>query len=97
MPIRSYEKAAMKAKPPHAADLASAQRIARAVRFNVHLRLGPQQIVNMPCADLLEARRVRQRLIEFYGSSRKPIIYAIDPDGRTDFVPDSYIAIRPIA
>jgi hypothetical protein len=81
----------MSGRTPHPADLRDARRIAAAVRFAVHFRKSPGDVIRIECATLGEARAEAVRLDRAHGSSgRRAGVYAIGPDAVATFVPATY-------
>ncbi|MBI2717246.1 MAG: hypothetical protein HYX36_00570 [Rhizobiales bacterium] len=76
---------------PHPADLAQAAIIRSAIRYDVALFLGVGRFAHGTASTLavarVEARRIKA---EHPGNIRKPMIYAIDADGRSAFVADHF-------
>lgn len=75
----------------HIADDAERDAIARAVAFNVHLRISPTAKINVPAATLLEAAKAAQQ-IRTALSGREPMIYAITASGSSHLVPKAMAA-----
>jgi hypothetical protein len=70
----------------HPADLANAQALARAVRFDVALFLGTGRFATATAATLEEARLEAARLVIEHPTARRPIIYGVTPEGRAAVV-----------
>jgi hypothetical protein len=65
--------------------------------FHVHLRRGPHDVQNESFPTLLLARqRLTEIELHLPKGSRLPVIYAASASGRTDYVPQSFLAKRPI-
>lgn len=73
-------------RKPHPADIANAQALARAVRFDVALFLGTGRFATATAATLDEARIEAARLIVEHRTARRPIIYGVTAEGRAAVV-----------
>lgn len=69
-------------RKPHPTELRDADIIGNAVRFEISLFLGVGRFANGAAATLAEARVEAKRLAAANPSSRRPLIYAIDAQGR---------------
>jgi hypothetical protein len=83
----------------HPADLRARCRILASHQFNVHYRRSPTEPpINTlfsdpanPALALARARRYKEELSATLPVGRRPLIYAILPDGwSNEFVPDSF-------
>jgi hypothetical protein len=70
------------AKKLHPADLADIEQGRRAVGYNVHLRLGALNKINRGASTLAAAMQIADELAG-HNSGRRPIIYAILPEGQS--------------
>jgi hypothetical protein len=71
---------------PHPADIANAQTLARAVRFDVALFLGTGRFATASAPTLEEARIEAARLLAEHPGVRRPMIYGITAEGRSALV-----------
>jgi hypothetical protein len=69
-------------RKPHPTDCRDAEIIGNAVRFEISLFLGVGRFATGAAATLTEARVAAERLAAANPSSRRPLIYAIDAQGR---------------
>jgi hypothetical protein len=92
--VETDERITAMAKTPHPADIAANAAIARAVSFNVHLRIGPFDKTNRPAANLAEARSIAASL-QIENRGKPALIYAITPEGTSHLVPASYQPAPP--
>jgi hypothetical protein len=76
------------ARKPHPADAANAAIIANAIRFDLAHFLGVGRYAKASAATLAEARREAARLAAEHPNGRRPLIYAVDTDGRSALVTD---------
>lgn len=76
-----------KAKAIHPADLATKEQIKTAIYFNIHIRFGPHEKINVEAATLLDAIKAADELKLQYPGKR-PLIYAITPEKFSIFVTD---------
>lgn len=66
----------------HPIDIRDQQRIADAVRFKVHFRRGPFELISERAATLEEAKAIAARLDAEHGQNgRRAMIYAITATG----------------
>ncbi len=86
-----------KSKPPHPADLANAEVLAQAVRFDVALFLGAGRYAKASAATLAEAEAEAARLANAHAASAKPLIYGVTADGRSALVASPSPRGRPAA
>lgn len=73
-------------RKPHPADVANANIVAAAVRFDIALFIGIGRYATDTAATLDEARIKAARLVAENSSSRLPLIYGITADGRSGLV-----------
>jgi hypothetical protein len=77
-------------KPLHPVDIRDRERIASAVRFNVHQRRGPHTKINEPAATLFEAADIAERISA--GAGGKPcLVYGILPNNSAVMVPQDMV------
>jgi len=74
------------ARRPHPADIRDQGVIASAVRFDVALFLGAGRYASGSAPTLPEARREAERIAALHPNGRRPLIYAIDRNGRSALV-----------
>ena len=77
-----------RARKPHPADVANANAVASAVRFEIALFLGVGRYATDTAETLDEARRKAARLVAMHRSGRRPLIYGVTADGRSGLVTD---------
>jgi hypothetical protein len=73
-------------RKPHPADLAAAEILARAVRFDVALFLGTGRYATASAPTLEDAKTEAARLAAENPGSRRPMIYGITAEGRSALV-----------
>jgi hypothetical protein len=78
-----------RARKPHPADVANANVIASAVRFEIALFLGVGRYATDTAETLDEARRKAARLVAMHRNGRRPLIYGVTADGRSGLVTDT--------
>jgi hypothetical protein len=76
------------ARKPHPVDIRDKDVIAHAARFDVALFLGVGRYASGSARTLPEARREADRIAALHPNGRRPLIYAIDPNGRSALVTD---------
>jgi hypothetical protein len=77
-----------RARKPHPADVANANVVASAVRFEVALFLGAGRYATETAETLVEARRKAARLTAMHPNGRRPLVYGVTADGRSGLVTD---------
>jgi len=77
-----------RARKPHPADIANANVVASAVRFEIALFLGVGRYATDTAETLDEARRKAARLVAMHRNGRRPLIYGVTADGRSGLVTD---------
>jgi hypothetical protein len=77
-----------RAGKPHPADVANANVVASAVRFEVALFLGVGRYATDTAGTLDEARSKAARLVAMHRNGRRPLIYGVTADGRSGLVTD---------
>ena len=77
-----------RARKPHPADVANANVVASAVRFEIALFLGVGRYATDTAETLDEARRKAARLVAMHRNGRRPLIYGVTADGRSGLVTD---------
>jgi hypothetical protein len=78
-----------RARKPHPADVANANVVASAVRFEIALFLGVGRYATDTAETLDQARRKAAGLVAMHGSGRRPLIYGVTADGRSGLVTDT--------
>lgn len=78
-----------RARRPHPADVANANVVASAVRFEIALFLGVGRYATDTAETLEEARRKAARLVAMHRNGRRPLIYGVTADGRSGLVIDT--------
>lgn len=73
-------------RKPHPADIADAQTLARAVRFDVALFLGTGRFAKASAMTLDAARIEAMRLVAEHPGARRPLIYGVTAEGRSALV-----------
>ena len=73
-------------RKPHPADLAEAQTLARAVRYDIALFLGTGRYAKALAATLEAARIEAARLAAEHPTVRRPLIYGVTAEGRSALV-----------
>lgn len=73
-------------RKPHPADVANANIVAAAVRFDIALFLGVGQYATDTATTLEEARAKADRLVAMHPNGRRPLIYGVTADGRSGLV-----------
>lgn len=73
-------------RKPHPADVANANIVAAAVRFDIALFLGVGQYATDTATTLEEARAKAGRLVAMHPNGRRPLIYGVTADGRSGLV-----------
>jgi hypothetical protein len=76
------------ARKPHPADIANANVVASAVRFEIALFLGVGRYATDTAETLDEARRKAAGLVAMHRNGRRPLIYGVTADGRSGLVTD---------
>jgi len=75
-----------RASKPHPADVANANIVAAAVRFDIALFLGVGRYATDTAATVEEARAKADRLVATHPNGRRPLIYGVTADGRSGLV-----------
>lgn len=78
-----------RARKPHPADIANANVVASAVRFEIALFLGVGHYATDTAETLDEARSKAARLVAMHRNGRRPLIYGVTADGRSGLVTDT--------
>ncbi|HZT26508.1 MAG TPA: hypothetical protein VFA57_12450 [Pseudolabrys sp.] len=73
-------------RKPHPADVANANIVAAAVRFDIALFLGVGRYATDTAETLEEARAKADRLVAMHPNGRRPLIYGVTADGRSGLV-----------
>jgi hypothetical protein len=79
---------------PHLADVANANIVAGAVRFDIALFLGVGRYANDTAATLEEARAKADRLVALHPNGRRPLIYGVTADGRSGLVTETSMSME---
>jgi hypothetical protein len=77
-----------RARKPHPADVANANVVASAVRFEIALFLGAGRYATDTAQTLDEARRKAAGLVAMHRNGRRALIYGVTADGRSGLVTD---------
>jgi hypothetical protein len=77
---------------PHPADVANANIIADAVRFDIALFLGVGRYATDTAATLEEARAKADGLVAMHPNGRHPLIYGVTADDRSGLVTETYMS-----
>lgn len=80
-------------RKPHPADVANANIVAAAVRFEIALFLGVGRYATDTAETLEEARRKAARLVEMHPNGRRPLIYGVTADGRSGLVTNAILSM----
>ena len=81
-----------RARKPHPADVANANIVAQAVRFDIALFLGVGRYATETAATLEEARAKADRLVAKHPNGRRPLIYGVTADGRSGLVTNAILS-----
>ena len=81
-----------RARKPHPADVANANIVAAAVRFDIALFLGVGRYATETAATLEEARAKADRLVAKHPNGRRPLIYGVTADGRSGLVTNAILS-----
>lgn len=79
---------------PHPADVANANIVAAAVRFDIALFLGAGRYATDSAATLAEARVKAARLVAMHPNGRRPLIYGVTADGRSGLVTETCLSME---
>jgi hypothetical protein len=79
-------------RKPHPADVANANIVAAAVRFELALFLGVGRYATDTAKTLEEARAKADRLIAMHPNGRRPLIYGVTADGRSGLVTNAVLS-----
>jgi hypothetical protein len=79
---------------PHPADVANANIVAAAARFDVALFLGVGRYANDTATTLEEARAKADRLVAMHPNGRRPLIYGVTVDGRSGLVTETSMSME---
>src|SRR5262245_11488360 len=77
----------------HPADVANANIVAAAVRFEIALSLGVGRYATETAETLDEARSKAARLAAMHPNGRRPLIYGVTAEGRSGLVTDAILSI----
>jgi hypothetical protein len=78
-----------RARKPHPADVANANVVASAVRFEIALFLGVGRYATDTAETLDEAHSKAARLVAMHRNGRRPLIDGVTADGRSGLVTDT--------
>ena len=78
-------------RKPHPADVANANIVAAAVRFELALFLGMGRYATDTAETIEEALAKADRLVAAHPNGRRPLIYGVTADGRSGLVTDAFI------
>jgi hypothetical protein len=70
-------------RKPHPADVANANIVAAAVRFELALFLGMGRYATDTAETIEEALAKADRLVAMHPNGRRPLIYGVTADGRS--------------
>ena len=79
-------------RKPHPADVANANIVATAVRFELALFLGMGRYATDTAATIEEALAKANRLVAVHPNGRRPLIYGVTADGRSGLVTDAMLS-----
>ncbi len=79
---------------PHPGDVANANIVAAAVRFDIALFLGVGRYATDSAATLEEARAKAARLVAMHPNGRRPLIYGVTADGRSGLVTETHMSME---
>jgi len=83
-----------RASKPHPADVANANIVAAAVRFDIALFLGVGRYATDTAATLEEACAKADRLVALHPNGRRPLIYGVTADGRSGLVTETSMSME---
>ncbi len=78
-----------RARKAHPADVANANVVASAVRFEIAPFLGGGRYATDTAETLDEARAKAARLVAMHRNGRRPLIYGVTADGRSGLITDT--------
>jgi hypothetical protein len=81
-------------RKPHPADVANANIVAQAVRFDIALFLGVGRYATDAAATLEDALAKADRLVALHPNSRRPLIYGVTADGRSGLVTNAMLSSK---
>ena len=79
-------------RKPHPADVANANIVAAAVRFELALFLGMGRYATDTADTIEEALAKADRLVAMHPNGRRPLIYGVTPDGRSGLVTSAMLS-----
>jgi hypothetical protein len=79
-------------RKPHPADVANANIVAAAVRFELALFLGMGRYATDTAETIEEARAKADRLVAMHPNGRRPLIYGVTADGRSGLVTNAMLS-----
>ena len=79
-------------RKPHPADVANANIVAAAVRFELALFLGMGRYATDTAETIEEALAKADRLVAMHPNGRRPLIYGVTADGRSGLVTNAMLS-----
>ena len=79
-------------RKPHPADVANANIVATAVRFELALLLGVGRYATDTAETIEEALAKADRLVAMHPNGRRPLIYGVTADGRSGLVTNAMLS-----
>ena len=79
-------------RKPHPADIANANIVAAAVRFDIALFLGVGHYATDTANTIEEALAKADRLVAMHPNGRRPLIYGVTADGRSGLVTNAMLS-----
>jgi hypothetical protein len=79
-------------RKPHPADVANANIVAAAVRFELALFLGVGRYATDTAETIEEALAKADRLVAMHPNGRRPLIYGVTADGRSGLVTNAMLS-----
>ena len=81
-------------RKPHPADVANANIVAAAVRFELALFLGMGRYATDTAETIEEALAKADRLVAMHPNGRRPLIYGVTADGRSGLVTNAMLSSK---
>ncbi|MDE2284724.1 MAG: hypothetical protein KGK33_08940 [Hyphomicrobiales bacterium] len=79
-------------RKPHPADLANANIVAEAVRFDIALFLGVGRYATDTAETIEEALAKADHLVAMHPNGRRPLVYGVTTDGRSGLVTNAMLS-----
>jgi hypothetical protein len=79
-------------RKPHPAEIANANIVAEAVRFDIALFLGVGRYATDTAKTMEEALAKADRLVALHPNGRRPLIYGVTADGRSGLVTNATLS-----